>query len=330
LCHLHRKITFCKRTRRYLEALQDFSCLSRLSWFYYPAMTVLEVIQRSSEFLSRKGVDSPRLQAELLLAEVLGVKRLKLYLDFERVLADAEVEKMRELVKRRGQREPLQQILGSTSFCGFEMKVTRDVLVPRPETELLAERGWEFLKGVVAARGEEAAKRPPQAFDFGTGSGCIAIALALKCPEAFVFAVDKSEAALLVAGENAVAHGVTDRVQLMVGDGFEVATGLKFDLIVSNPPYIPAAEIAKLQPEVRDFEPLLALSGGADGLDVIRRIAKEAISFLAPEGRLMMEFSDGQGAAAAKVFEREGWVVDEIVKDLTKRERILIAHRAVS
>jgi release factor glutamine methyltransferase len=293
-------------------------------------VTVLETIQRSSEFLARKGVDSPRLQAELLLAQVLGVKRLKLYLDFERVLADAEVEKMRDIVKRRGQREPLQQILGSTSFCGFDMGVTRDVLVPRPETELLAERAWEFLKCAVEARGAEAAKHPPQAFDFGTGSGCIAITLALKCPEAFVFAVDKSEAALLVAGENAVKHNVTDRVQLMVGDGFEVATGLTFDLILSNPPYIPSGEIQTLQPEVRDFEPRLALDGGSDGLDVIRRLAREALAYLAPEGRLMLEFGDGQANASAKIFQEQGWVAQEIIKDLSGRERILIAHRAVS
>src|SRR5262249_55331038 len=139
-------------------------------------MTVLEGIQKSAEFLAKKGVDSPRLQAELLLAHVLKLQRMKLYLNFERVLTDAETYTFRELVKRRSQREPLQHIVGSTSFCGLEIAVNRHVLVPRPETEILAEAGWSFLSTVDS--------QPPTALDFGTGSGCIAIALAAKCPAA--------------------------------------------------------------------------------------------------------------------------------------------------
>jgi release factor glutamine methyltransferase len=140
-------------------------------------VTVLEAIQRSVDFLAKKGVDSPRLQSELLLAHALGVPRMKLYLDFERALTTAEQDQLRELIRRRGLREPLQHIVGSTSFCGLEIAVNRHVLVPRPETELLAEGGWQFLNSRPASPA-------PSALDFGTGSGCLSIALAGKCPAA--------------------------------------------------------------------------------------------------------------------------------------------------
>jgi release factor glutamine methyltransferase len=212
------------------------------------AVTVLEVIQRSSEFLGRKGVDSPRLQVELLLAEVLQMPRLKLYLSFERVLTEPELDRMRVLVKRRSQREPLQHILGSVSFCGFELAVDRRVLIPRPETELLAEAGWEWLAGLTVME--------PRALDLGTGSGCLAITLAVRCPRARVHAVDISEDALEVARRNAVRHAVDGRIEFHRGDGLSaVPAGMRFDLIVGNPPYIPTAEIAGLQPEVRDHDP---------------------------------------------------------------------------
>ena len=161
-------------------------------------MTVLEVIQRSTDFLSRKGLDSPRLQAELLLAQLLQMPRMKLYLNFERPLTSAEENGFRDLVTRRGKREPLQQIIGSTSFCGFEIAVNRHVLVPRPETELLAENGWIFLNQLVTSNSQA-----PTALDFGTGSGCLAIALAGKCPGARVYAVDISREALELARQSA-------------------------------------------------------------------------------------------------------------------------------
>src|SRR6185312_14634278 len=151
-------------------------------------MTVLEGIQKSAEFLAKKDVDSPRLQAELLLAHVLKLPRMKLYLNFERALTEPETSAFRDLVKRRSQREPLQHITGSTSFCGLEIAVNRHVLVPRPETELLAEAGWTFLSTLHS--------QPSTALDFGTGSGCIAIALAAKCPTAHIIALDVSKQAL--------------------------------------------------------------------------------------------------------------------------------------
>jgi len=286
-------------------------------------VTVLEAIQRSAEFLAKKGVDSPRLQAELLLAHLLKVPRMKLYLSFERVLVAGEVDAFRGLITRRGQREPLQHIVGSTSFCGFEIAVNRHVLVPRPETELLAERGWTFLNQLPAVQ-----SRPATALDFGTGSGCLAIALACKCPAAEIWAVDVSPDALAMARENAARHGGAARIRFLEGDGFAaLPPDARFDLIISNPPYIPSEEIASLQPEVRDHDPRGALDGGADGLDYGRRLAAEAARFLNPDGRLMLEFGDAQAGLLRPIFEEQNWIVETIAEDYTRRPRILVARR---
>lgn len=283
-------------------------------------MTVLEAIQKSTEFLAKKGVESPRLQAELLLAHLLKMPRMKLYLSFERALAPAETNALRELVKRRGRREPLQHITGSVSFCGLEIAVNRQALVPRPETELLAELGWQFLSTLNP--------QPSTALDFGTGTGCIAIALAVKCPNAKITATDVSAEALALAGENVARHNVAGQIQFFRGDGFAAfSTDETFDLIISNPPYIPTGEIATLQPEVRDFDPRAALDGGADGLDFYRRLGREAKSFLKPDGRIMLEFGDGQDGAIRKIFEAEKWIVEAVKEDYSHRARILIARK---
>lgn len=287
-------------------------------------MTVLEVIRRSSEFLQQKGVESPRLNIELMLAHVLGVPRLKLYLNFERVLNEAELSGLRELVKRRATREPLQHILGATSFCGLEMACSRAALVPRPETELLAERAWQFLN-TWRSHGQS---RSASALEIGTGTGCIAIAIAKNAPGAVVHAVDISTEAMELAKQNARAHGVEERIQFHEGDVFAALSGgIEFDLIVSNPPYIASDEIATLEPEVRDFDPRLALDGGTDGLDFYRRIAAEAPRFLRLGGKLMLEFGAGQEHALEKLFASQKWIVDEIVADYSARPRILIARR---
>ena len=303
-------------------------------------MTVLEAIQKSTDFLAKKGVESPRLQTELLLAHLLKLPRMKLYLNFERVLTPAETDALREFVKRRGQREPLQHITGSTSFCGLEIAVNRHALVPRPETELLAELGWNFLSTLNS--------QPSTCLDFGTGTGCIAIALAVKCPTAKIVATDVSADALALAMRNAVRNGVAERIEFLQGDGLaalqnvgqasclslsdEKKTGtggtpvLRFDLIISNPPYIPSAEIATLEPEVRDFDPRGALDGGADGLDYYRLLASQAPAFLRPGGKVMLELGDGQAEAVRKIFETEKWVVEAVKEDYSHRPRILIAH----
>ena len=321
-------------------------------------MTVLEAIQKSTEFLAKKGIESPRLQTELLLAQLLKLPRMKLYLNFERVLTPAETDALREFIKRRGQHEPLQHITGASSFCGLAIAVNRQALIPRPETELLAEAGWQFLaerrsptRGDVSqCAGSETGV--PAALDLGTGTGCIAITLAVKCPEAKITATDMSAEALALAKENAVRNGVADRIEFLQGDGFaaiqskgqiprvpesseEVGSShnsslRKFDLIISNPPYIPSAEIATLQPEVRDFDPHVALDGGADGLDFYRRFSAQANPFLKPDGKMMLEFGDGQAEAIRDMFENEKWIVEAVREDYSHRARILIAKSSSS
>jgi len=279
-------------------------------------VTVLDVIQRSAEFLGRKGVDSPRLQTELLLAHVLREPRLKLYLNFGRQLSQPDLEAVRELVRRRANHEPLQHILGAASFCGLEIQVNRHVLVPRPETELLAQRAWEYLRGLELPH--------PTVLDFGTGSGCIAIGLAIHCPLAQVQALDISPRALDAARDNAARNGVAGRIQFQVSDGFAaLPPGSAFDLIVANPPYIPSAEIAALAPEVRDYDPPTALDGGADGLDFFRRLAAEAARHLGAGGRLMVEFGDGQAGRIGEIFVQHKWIVENVEADYSGRPRIM-------
>ena len=288
-------------------------------------MTVLEAIQRSTEFLAKKGVESPRLQTELLLAHLLKQPRMRLYLNFERALSPAEVNSFREFIKRRGQREPLQHIIGSTSFCGLELAVNRDVLIPRPETELLAERGWTFLNQLSTLN-----PQPSTVLDFGTGSGCLAIALASKCPAAEVYAVEISPGALALARQNAARHDLAERIRFLQGDGFApVPEGIQFDLIISNPPYIPTSDIATLAPEVRDHDPHRALDGGADGLDYGRRLAAESPRFLKPPGRLMLEFGDGQAERLRQAFQEQKWIVEAIEEDYTHQPRIMVVRRLI-
>jgi release factor glutamine methyltransferase len=283
-------------------------------------MSILDVIQRSTDFLTRKGVASPRLQVELLLAHVLRMPRMQLYLSFERVLTTAELDALRALVQRRGQREPLQYIVASASFCGLEIALNRDVLIPRPETELLAERAWTFLQ-----KGGEVSS----ALEIGTGSGCLAIAMAHHASQAKVCATDLSGPALELARRNAETNQVSGRVQFCQGDLFEAAPAKeRFDLIVSNPPYIPTARIETLEAEVREFEPRPALDGGADGQDFYRRIAAEAGARLRPAGCVMVELDDEGAAATRQIFQREKWMVEGVERDYSGRERILVARLA--
>lgn len=283
-------------------------------------MTVLEAIRKTTEFFERKGLDSPRLQSELLLAHALSLPRMKLYLNFERALTSAEQDKFRELSRRRGTREPLQHIVGTVSFCGLELACSKAALIPRPETELLAQMAWEHLQALP--------ELAPNVLDIGTGTGCLPIAIAHRCLGANCTAVDVSTDALRLARSNAEYCGVAERIQFIESDGFSaLEPGLRFDLIVSNPPYIAASEIKTLQPEVRDFDPLLALDGGPDGLVFYRRLAAEAGEFLNPNAPLMMEFGDGQAPALREMFSRQNWVVEAVRQDYSQRDRFLIARR---
>ncbi len=282
-----------------------------------PSMRILDVIQRSTDFLTRKGVASPRLQVELLLAHALKLPRMQLYLNFERALTEAELNALREFVQRRGQREPLQYIVGSTSFCGLEISVNRSVLIPRPETEMLAERAWIFMQ----KRGKS-----PKVLEIGAGSGCLSIAVAHHAPAAMVYATDFSGAALEVARKNAQAHGVSERVQFFHGDLLaSVPVDEKFDLILSNPPYIPSGRIETLETEVRDHEPRSALDGGPDGQSFYRRIATEAKGRVKPGGCLMLELDDDGASETRAIFEYAGWGAGKIEKDYNGCSRIFIA-----
>ena len=287
-------------------------------------MTVLEAIRSGAERLAAGGVDSPRLECEWLLAHVLGVPRLRLVIEAGRELIAGEERAFADLVTGRAARRPLQHLLGSGSFCGLEFAVNPSVLIPRPETELLAERAWQFLLAPPMPWA-----RPPVVLDFGTGSGCLAVTLAVKFLAAVVHAVEVSPDALAMARGNAARNGVDGRVCFHLGDGFAALPAeVRFDLVVGNPPYIPSGEIAGLQPEVRDHDPRLALDGGVDGLDFYRRIAHEAPVWLRPDARVMLEFGDGQGAVLRALFSRGPWRCEEIFPDYSGRERILIAALA--
>jgi release factor glutamine methyltransferase len=248
---------------------------------------------------------------------VLGLSRTSLVTESSSPVPDEAREIFLGMLQRRSQREPLQHILGEAHFYGLVFTVNSDVLVPRPETELLVEQAVEFLR----------TRRNSQVFDFGTGSGCIPITIAKEVPEVRIWSVDISEAARSVAKSNAEKNGVADRIQFLLGDGFDVLDdSQRFDLIVSNPPYIPTADLKELQPEVRDFDPALALDGGADGLDFYRRLAREAGWWLVPGGKIMIELGHDQAVAVRALFESEMWIVENVLDDYSRIPRILIAR----
>ena len=217
--------------------------------------TVLDILQKTTDFFSGKGVESARLNAELIVGHALGLKRMQLYLQFERLLTEPELERIRPLVRRRGQREPLAYVLGTAEFCGLTLKADRRALVPRPETERLV----ELLQ-------ERCTPAPARVLDLGTGSGCIALALAAAWPGAEVVAVDASDDALALARENGAAIGLAARVQWLKSDWFSaVPADGRFDLIVSNPPYLTAEETAAVEAGVRPLEPAAGRPRGGAG-----------------------------------------------------------------
>ena len=285
-------------------------------------MTTAEFIKRSATDLEALGVESGRLESELLVAHVLKVPRLNLFLDPSRVLKKDELQAVSRLIDRRRKREPLQHILGTTSFFGLELKVNSHVLIPRPETEFLAEFACQFL-----SKKQSLEHSPMSALDFGTGSGCLSLAIAVHVSNVSMWALDSSREALALARENSNLHKTLKPIQWIHGDGFSsLPRGLRFDLVVSNPPYIPRDEIPFLPPEVRDYDPWLALDGGADGLDFFRSLAQDAGPFLRSDGRMMVEIGDEQSNSVRKIFEGRGWTVDSVRKDLSGSPRFLIAR----
>jgi len=282
--------------------------------------TILRMILWSANYLEGKGVTSPRLDAEHLLAHVLDLDRLQLYLDFERPLTPGELDTFRPLLRRRGAREPLQYILGRQPFRELELEVDRAVLIPRPETELFVGRILAWAR----ARGAESAT----ALDVGTGTGAIALSLALEGPFASVVATDVAEDALDVARRNRAAADLEGRVELRAGSLFEpVGSDERFDVVASNPPYVAERDRASLPDEVRAWEPATALFGGPDGLDVIRRLAPGARRHLNASGLFALEVGSGQAEAVADLIRASGGYGDVgISKDDTGRERFVLAH----
>lgn len=274
-------------------------------------MRILEVITKTIPYFEKQGIESPRLTIELLLAHLLKKKRLELYLDFERDLEEAVLIRLRELVKRRAAGEPLQYVTGEADFCGLKFAVDKRVLIPRPETELL-------VAAVPAVN---------RIVDVGTGSGCIAVALAKKFPAAEIYATDLSADALAVATENAKRHGVEKNIRFLQGDLLEaLPSSIKVDAVVSNPPYIASGEIGTLPKEVRDFEPMQALVAGEDGLKVYRRLVPDGRRVLLPGGGLYLELGAGQRPAVEQLCVAADYTVAAVVKDLQGHERVLVTR----
>ena len=248
-------------------------------------LPLLEVLRGAESYLGERGVENPRLNAEHLLAHALGLKRMELYLQFDRQLGETERAPLRDMVKRRGAREPLQHILGTVEFHGRTFACDKRALVPRPETEQLVEIAVEMTKG----------KNSPVILDIGTGSGVIALTLALELPGASIHATDVSADALALAADNAARHALRERITFAPSDLLPPGE-TKFDLIVANLPYIATDEIAALSSEVR-HDPLSALDGGPDGLDIIRRLIDAAPDRLSPGGALLLEIGAGQADA---------------------------------
>jgi release factor glutamine methyltransferase len=278
------------------------------------AVTALDYLRRATDFLAARGVANARLDAEVLLADVLGVDRVGVYLNFDRPLSEAEIAGYREGIRRRGRREPLQHVRGRQEFWSREFVVDGRALVPRADTEILLE----------AALADARTRERPRILDLGTGSGILAVTLALELPEATVVAVDSAADALAIARENAGRLGA--RIDFREGDLFAPVGAETFDLIVSNPPYVERAEIERLEPEVRDHDPRGALDGGLDGLDVIRRIAGEAPEHLGPGGALLLEIGAGQKAAVETLVRVAGFAAVEFRLDLSGIDRVIVCH----
>jgi len=280
-------------------------------------LAVLEIIKKTTEFFAAKGVESPRLNAELLVGHALGLKRMQLYIQFERLLTEAELEKIRPLVRRRAQREPLQYIIGETEWFGLKLKVDRRVLIPRPETERLAELVTQLVT-----------TPPARILDLGTGSGALALGLAKHWPEAMLTAVDVSSEALALAQENAVALALNERVRFVESSWFAaIPAGEQFDLIVANPPYLSEAETAAAEPEVRGHEPRSALVSSEDGIADLRVIVAASPQFLNTGGLLALETGVAQHAELLRLCNEAGFSRSESKQDLAGRDRFVFAWR---
>jgi len=279
--------------------------------------TVARLLEWTTGRFKERGIDSPRLEAEILLACALGIRRIDLYVRHDQIVDDAGRARFRDMVRRRQEGCPTAHIVGKKEFYSLDFAVSPATLIPRPDTELLVDEALRLAKPLME----------PLIADIGTGTGCVAVALAHRLPKARIVAVDISPEALETARGNATRLGVADRVDFRLGDLLAPLAGLRPDLIVSNPPYIPTNDIAGLDPGVRDHEPALALDGGPDGLRVIERLAEQALSLLAPGGRLLVEIGAGQEDGARGVLTRAGFTVESVRKDGGGHPRVVRAGR---
>ena len=282
-------------------------------------ITVLESINLSSNYLAQKGIESPRTNAELLLADILKCKRLDLYLSFDKPLEKNEIEKYREYIKRRGNFEPLQYITGKVEFYGLELNVNLEVLIPRPETEILVETLIHHLKN----------ESNQTILDIGCGSGNISIALAVNFPSLKIFCTDINEGALNVAKQNAEKHSVSDKIEF---NNHNILTEdlnqfPDFDVIVSNPPYVSADEFPSLQREIKDYEPRKAVTDIADGLTFFKVISAKSFSKLKQRGKLFFEMAEGQSREVTEIMKMNSYKDIEIIKDYQNIDRVIFGEK---
>ena len=283
------------------------------------------ILEWTTGFFTRRNVDAPRLSAELLLAHVLSVPRIRLYTDYERALTEPQLAAMRALVQRAAEEEPIAYLTGRAHFFNLEFEVTRDVLIPRADTETLVENVLQLARN-------QAGFEAPRVLDLCTGSGCVAAAIAHHLKAATVVATDVSPAATDVARKNVERLGLADRVTVEQGDLFDPLARMvdtqPFHLVVANPPYIATAKIEELDRSVRDYEPLLALDGGLDGLVAHRRILEAAPRHLVPGGRVYLEIAFDQGEPALRLAcERDAFDDARVLKDYAGHDRVLTARR---
>ena len=283
------------------------------------AWTILKLLSQASDYLASCGIERPRTDAEILLAYTLGLRRIDLYVQYDKPLTRHELARFRESIQRRVQREPVAYITGEREFWSLGLKVTPAVLIPRPETECLVENALAVLS-------EDAGSGVRRILELGTGSGAVILALAAERPGDLLCATDQSEKVLSIARDNAERHGVLQRVSFFCGDWFmpidREADG--FDLILSNPPYIRRKDIPKLQPEIFRFEPKIALDGGPSGIDCLGHIITTAPPYLRPDGHLLLEIGHDQRTLLEKVIEKTGSYQEAVfIKDYSGHDRVL-------
>ncbi|MFA5865929.1 MAG: peptide chain release factor N(5)-glutamine methyltransferase [Phycisphaerae bacterium] len=284
--------------------------------------TICRLLNWTADYFKSKGLDDPVLSAQLLLAKVLGCSKVDLYLRYEQVVTQPQRDDFRELVKRASEGEPIAYLIGHKEFFSLDFLVSSSVLIPRPETELLVQ--W------VIRKVREQPQQSPEILDIGTGSGCIAIALAKFLPKPMnITAVDKSQDALELAKSNAERHKMRDAITFMAGDLFSRLDGPKkrFSFIVSNPPYVTEEDYSRLPKSIKMYEPADALLAGTDGLAVVKRIIAEAGEYLKSDGYLVMEIGYNQSETVLKLFQAQGYKEIEFERDAADIPRIVIGRK---